>query len=156
MEERFRPNSRWLATMTGVPVDEINRALHHLLYQRRLTMGSGDILDLGEPLMGNPVVRWQIISPAADATASFYTKLFGWTASQDNALGYRELKTGGEGIDGGVWPGPPQERPFVQLFVAVPDIDACMANAERLGAKVIVPKSVRVTPPHGDANGGAA
>jgi predicted enzyme related to lactoylglutathione lyase len=98
--------------------------------------------------MGHPVVRWQIISPAADATASCYAKLFGWTTSQNNALGYRELKTGGDGIDGGVWPGPPQERPFVQLFVAVPNIDQCVADAETLGAKVIVPKSVL---PDGDA-----
>ncbi len=92
--------------------------------------------------MGKPVVRWQIISPAVDSTAAFYSTLFGWRATRDNALGYCQLKTESNGIDGGVWPGPPQERPFVQLYVEVPDVDACLADATRLGAKVIVPKSV--------------
>jgi predicted enzyme related to lactoylglutathione lyase len=92
--------------------------------------------------MGHPVVRWQIISPTPDDTSSFYTKLFGWKSSNSNALGYRELTTGGTGPDGGVWPGPPQERAFVQLFVAVPDIDQCLVEAAKLGAKTIVPKSV--------------
>jgi uncharacterized protein len=99
--------------------------------------------------MPNPVVRWQVIAPDADSTATFYQKLFGWTVSQDNSLGYREIRTGAGGIDGGVWPGPPQlERPFVQLFVEVDDLDAAIADAVKLGATVIVPKSVL---PDGDA-----
>ena len=57
--------------------------------------------------------------------------------------------TGGDGIDGGVWPGPAHmERPFVQLFVEVEDIDAAVTDATKLGASVIVPKSVV---PDGDA-----
>jgi uncharacterized protein len=92
--------------------------------------------------MGCPVVRWQIISPQPDEVASFYTKLFGWRLQQNNALGYRELSAGdAKGIDGGVWPAPPEAHTFVQLFVEVPDLDACIADAARLGAKVIVPKS---------------
>jgi predicted enzyme related to lactoylglutathione lyase len=91
--------------------------------------------------MANPVVRWQIVSPTAEATASFYQKLFGWSVSKDNALGYRELKTETNGIDGGVWPAPPEATPFVQLFVAVSDVDEYLARATKLGARVIVPKS---------------
>jgi predicted enzyme related to lactoylglutathione lyase len=97
--------------------------------------------------MNHPVVRWQMISPKPDASVSFYRQLFGWTVNQDNALGYREMKAGDGGIDGGVWPGPPTERPFVQLFIAVRSVDDCIAEATRLGAKVIVPKS---TLPDGD------
>ena len=91
--------------------------------------------------MSHPVIRWQIISPDPDATTSFYQKLFDWHSSQDNALGYRELKAGGGGIDGGVWPSPPGERPFAQLFVAVPNVEAHVARATSLGAKVLVPPS---------------
>jgi len=99
--------------------------------------------------MPNPVVRWQIVAPDAAATTTFYQKLFGWSVSQDNALGYRQITTGGDGIDGGVWPGPAHlERPFVQLFVEVEDIDAAVTDATKLGASVIVPKSVL---PDGDA-----
>ena len=92
--------------------------------------------------MGNPVVRWQIISPNPEATVGFYRQLFGWTCSQENALGYRELKTGDGGVDGGVWPGPAQERSFAQLFVAVPDVAEYVSRATRLGAKTLVPVSV--------------
>jgi predicted enzyme related to lactoylglutathione lyase len=45
------------------------------------------------------------------------------------------------GIDGGVWPSPPsppEGHNLVQLFVEVDDIDAMMAKAQSVGAKVIV------------------
>ena len=99
--------------------------------------------------MPNPVVRWQILSAEPDHSAAFYQKLFAWKVSQANALGYRELLSGsGAGIDGGVWPAPPGVRSFVQLFVEVPDLDACIVQATGLGAQVIIPKSVL---PEGDA-----
>jgi hypothetical protein len=31
---RYQPNSRWLATRTGIPVDSVNAALHRLIHQR--------------------------------------------------------------------------------------------------------------------------
>ena len=93
------------------------------------------------PIPAAPVVRWQILSPDPDATARFYGRLFGWTATRDNALGYREIAAGAGGIGGGVWPAPAGVPPFVQLFTAVPDVAACVAEAERLGAAVLVPPS---------------
>ena len=93
--------------------------------------------------MSAAVVRWQIVTPHAESSANFYKKLFGWTVTQDNALGYRELKSGSDrGIDGGVWPAPPDAPSFVQLFVEVSDVDATIATAEKLGATVIVLKAV--------------
>ena len=93
--------------------------------------------------MPNPVVRWQIISPEPDKAAGFYQELFAWKLTNANALGYRELSSGEKsGADGGVWPSPPGQGGFVQLFVDVADVDACIAKATRLGAKVLVPKSV--------------
>src|SRR4051794_38985892 len=99
--------------------------------------------------MPNPVVRWQIIAPDAEKSAAFYRRLFSWKLSNANALGYRELKTGEtNSIDGGVWPAPQTEKPLVQLFVEVADIEESIRKAEKLGASVIVPKSVL---PDGDA-----
>ena len=93
--------------------------------------------------MSNPVVRWQIISPEPDKVAGFYQKLFDWKSSAANALGYRELSSGEKvGADGGVWPAPPEQKSFVQLYVQVGDIDASIAKATKLGATVVVPKSV--------------
>lgn len=99
--------------------------------------------------MPNPVVRWQIISPEPDNAAGFYARLFGWKLSKANAMGYRELSSGEpSGFDGGVWPAPPGQSGFVQLFIEVTDIDECLERGLGLGAKLIVPKSAL---PDGDA-----
>lgn len=99
--------------------------------------------------MGAPVVRWQIVSPDADRAVTFYSQVFGWAVRTDNAMAYREVETGaGKGIDGGIWPAPAGQPGFVQLFIEVSDIDKAIVNAERLGAKLVVPKSVL---PDGDA-----
>ena len=37
-DARFVPDCRWIATMTGIAVDDVNVALHWLLYRRELTM----------------------------------------------------------------------------------------------------------------------
>jgi predicted enzyme related to lactoylglutathione lyase len=90
--------------------------------------------------MGNPVVQFQILSKHPDETAKFYSTLFGWTVSANNPLGYRQISTGsGAGIQGGIWPAPPQAPNFVQLFVAVEDLQASVKKAEELGAKLIIP-----------------
>jgi hypothetical protein len=99
--------------------------------------------------VGNPVVQWQIVAKDPDAVARFYSALFGWKVQTDNALGYRVVETGnGRGINGGVWPSPPEGHNLVQLFVEVEDIDAALIKATSLGASVIVPKSEL---PDGDA-----
>src|SRR5580698_2360417 len=43
--------------------------------------------------MSNPVMQFQILSNAPDASAEFYRSLFGWTVNADNPLGYREIRT---------------------------------------------------------------
>jgi predicted enzyme related to lactoylglutathione lyase len=92
--------------------------------------------------MGNPVVRWQIVTPDAENVAAFYKKLFGWSISANNALGYREVATEAPGgIDGGIWPAPPEAHTFVQLFVQVEDVDDAIRRAQEMGATVIVPRS---------------
>jgi transcriptional regulator with XRE-family HTH domain len=36
----FRAESRWIATVTGLPLDEVNAALHRLLRKRQLQMNA--------------------------------------------------------------------------------------------------------------------
>jgi predicted enzyme related to lactoylglutathione lyase len=79
--------------------------------------------------MSHPVVRWQVISPDPDATVEFYRKLFQWETDRANALGYREIPAAEGGMAGGVWPGPEQSQPFVQLFVSVPDVEQHVSRA---------------------------
>lgn len=90
--------------------------------------------------MSNPVVRWQIVSPAPDKVSAFYCKLFGWEASRDNLLNYQMIDTGSaRGIHGGIWPAPPEAPSFVQLFIEVDNCDAYIRSATELGATVLVP-----------------
>jgi predicted enzyme related to lactoylglutathione lyase len=93
--------------------------------------------------MGRPVTKFQILAKDPERTAGFYGALFDWRVNADNAFGYRALETGaGRGIDGGIWPSPPEGHAFVQLFVEVDDVADTIARATQLGARVVVPPSV--------------
>jgi predicted enzyme related to lactoylglutathione lyase len=88
-------------------------------------------------------VQWQIVAKDPDALTRFYASLFGWKVKTNNALGYREVETQSpRGINGGVWPSPPEGHNLVQLFVEVDDVDAYIAKATKLGATVIVPSEL--------------
>ena len=98
--------------------------------------------------MGCPVTQWQILSKHPDRTATFYGELFGWRVTADNPLGYRQVETNaGRGIDGGIWPAPPEAPNFVQLFIEVDDMQAHLERATALGARVLIPPQ---TLPEGD------
>ena len=90
--------------------------------------------------MGNPVIQWQIMSHNAESHSAFYARLFHWNINSNNPLGYRMADTGSErGIPGGFWPAPPEAAPFVQLFIEVDDVDACIEQTKQLGGGVIIP-----------------
>ena len=90
--------------------------------------------------MGQPVLRWQIISKNPDQATEFYCQLFGWSVNTDNALGYRMIETRSErGTEGGVWPCPPEGHAMVVLYVAVDDVATCVEKARQLGGNVIIP-----------------
>jgi len=92
--------------------------------------------------MTHPIVRWQLVTPDPDGAAQFFGGLFGWSVTGANAIGYREVATGDGSLAGGIWPAPPGASPFVQLFVAVPDVADSIRKAEELGGKAVVPRTV--------------
>ena len=90
--------------------------------------------------MGRPVMHWQIHSKNPDQSTAFYTRLFDWAVSTDNALGTRMIDTGsGRGINGNIWPAPEADRGCVSLYVEVDDIPKYIEKAQGLGANVIIP-----------------
>jgi len=98
--------------------------------------------------VANPVMQFQILSKTPDETARFYSNLFGWSIDANNPMGYRRIATGSAGgIQGGIWPAPPQSPDFVQLFIAVDNVKSSVRKAEELGAKLIIPPAVL---PEGD------
>lgn len=98
--------------------------------------------------MPNPVVHWQIITTDPERLADFYERLFDWEIDDDNPMGYRRVHTGSDrGVDGGLWPAPPEGHDFVQMHVEVQDVAASVSRAEELGGEVIVSPQVL---PEGD------
>lgn len=89
-----------------------------------------------------PVRQFQILARDPAASAAFYSCVFGWEVNDANSLGYRQITTGSSGMDGGIWPAPPNATPFVQLFVEVEDLEAVMARATIQGATVILAPQV--------------
>ena len=80
--------------------------------------------------MANPVLQFQILSKEPETTAKFYGQLFGWKVGAPDAIGYRTIETGSmEGIQGGIWPTPPQAGSFTQWFVGIDDIGAAINAA---------------------------
>jgi uncharacterized protein len=89
--------------------------------------------------MGCPVIEWQMLVKEPEKAAAFYGALFGWTVDSNNALGYRRVSTGnGEGIDGGIWPSPPEGHNLVQLFIHVDSVPEYHKRAQQAGARTIV------------------
>jgi predicted enzyme related to lactoylglutathione lyase len=55
-------------------------------------------------------------------------------------MGLRDLATGaGRGIDGQIWPSPPDGHSFVQLFIEVDDVGGLVEQATAAGARVLMP-----------------
>lgn len=94
--------------------------------------------------MSNPVMRWQILTKQPKRLEEFYSALFGWRISADNALGYMVVDTKAkEGIQGGMWPiGEKEGHSTVQLFVRVDDVKAHAHKVENLGGRMIVQPQV--------------
>jgi uncharacterized protein len=89
--------------------------------------------------MGNPVVHFEIMGGAGKDTENFYREAFGWKIDSDNEFDYGVVDpdAGGRGIAGGV--GPATQGPArITVYVEVPDIDAKLAEIEKLGGKTMM------------------
>ena len=89
--------------------------------------------------MGNPVVHFEVLGKDGEALQSFYSDMFDWKINADNPMSYGIVETGGEGpgIGGGIATSPTGTG-HVTFYVAVPDPQAALDNAERLGGTTIM------------------
>jgi predicted enzyme related to lactoylglutathione lyase len=92
--------------------------------------------------MGSPVVHFEVVGKDSQKLHDFYSGLFDWKIDSDNPIGYgminREgnVNTDGVGIGGGVsgaMPGMGDYPGHVTFYVEVPDVEAALAKAEKLG-----------------------
>jgi predicted enzyme related to lactoylglutathione lyase len=92
--------------------------------------------------MGLPVVHFEIIGTDPAALRGYYGALFGWEftvgdatseqVSRPGAYGFVDGKATGAGVNGGIGGGA-DHRPRVLFYVGVPDVEAALRTAERLG-----------------------
>jgi uncharacterized protein len=99
--------------------------------------------------MGQPVVHFEVVGTDGDKLRSYYAELFGWEIDADNPMNYgmvaREgnVNADGAGIGGGVGVGPEGYEGHVTFYVEVPDVEAALAKAERLGGtRVMGPETI--------------
>lgn len=88
--------------------------------------------------MAHPI-HCEIRSTDPDATRAFFAALFGWTFTPGGFPGYTFVETGGEtSVFTAISPlqGPDDQ---VLFFLDVPDVAAALAEAERLGGRIVQP-----------------
>jgi predicted enzyme related to lactoylglutathione lyase len=97
-------------------------------------------------MMGHPVVHFEIIGRDPAKLRSYYSDLFGWefdtsgsvaeSVSEQGNYGFTDPTAGADsrGIPGGVGGGAGYD-PHVVFYVGVPDVEAALQRAERLGGK---------------------
>jgi predicted enzyme related to lactoylglutathione lyase len=89
--------------------------------------------------MGRPVVHFEVVGKDGDALRSFYAELFEWRIDAENPMNYGmvskddNLSEDGVGIGGGIGQAPEGYSGHVTFYVSVPDVEAALEKAERLG-----------------------
>ena len=91
--------------------------------------------------MGNPVVHFEIGVNDSEAANKFYADLFGWKIDASNPMNYGVVDTDseGQGIGGGISKPPKGSGPYTAFYVNVDDVQAKLDEAEKLGAKTVMP-----------------
>ena len=86
--------------------------------------------------MGRPVVHFEVLGKDAGRLHAFYGELFDWkiTPAGDGPYGIVNAEDNGGGISGGVGQVPEgMGDGHVTFYVGVEDVEAALAEAERLG-----------------------
>lgn len=94
--------------------------------------------------MASRITHFEIYGDEPERLAAFYGELFGWRIERAEGLDYWRIHldpsdTGGAG--GGLTYRPPLDPKSWMQFVNVDSLDDSVAIAERLGAKVLRPKT---------------
>ena len=72
--------------------------------------------------------------------SQFYGTLFGWSFGGDPAR-YATVAANGRGIPGGVGTVYPNTRSWVTFYVETTDVTASLADAVKLGGRVVMPRT---------------
>lgn len=90
--------------------------------------------------MQHPVMWFEVLGKDPGALQAFYGSLFGWSYTGDPKT-YAMVEGNARGIGGGIGMTYPGTRSWVTFYVETPDVAASLAQAERLGGKVVMPRT---------------
>lgn len=90
--------------------------------------------------MAYPITWFEVLGQDTAKLRGFYGELFGWKAEPlpDPSFDYSQISPAEAGIGGGI--GKAQDaagQGWVTVYVRVPDLKAAIAQAERLGGKLL-------------------
>jgi predicted enzyme related to lactoylglutathione lyase len=88
--------------------------------------------------MPNPVVHFEITAKDPKIVQDFYRDLFDWKVDANNEWNYGMVSTEAGGIPGGIG-GSMDGATRVAIYVQVPDLQAFLDKAVRLGGKTVMP-----------------
>jgi uncharacterized protein len=89
--------------------------------------------------MAHPVIHAEIRSTDPDETLDFFGQLFGWSYSDGAYPGYSFVDTGVEGALPTAISPLQGDEDAVLFFVGVQDVAETLAQAERLGGRIVQP-----------------
>jgi predicted enzyme related to lactoylglutathione lyase len=90
--------------------------------------------------MDHPVMWFEVLGRDAGKLCQFYGSLFGWTFGGDPAK-YGLVANGQRGIPGGVGQSYPGTREWVTFYVETADVTKSLADVERLGGRIVMPRT---------------
>lgn len=94
--------------------------------------------------MAHPVIWFEVLGTDGGDLRRFYGSLFNWSFDINNPGQYGLVSTGGNaGIPGGIGTVYPEARSWVTFYVETPDVDASLAQAQELGGKIVMPRTVK-------------
>lgn len=92
--------------------------------------------------MSHPIVYAELHTQAPAEARRFYAALFGWGMTHHAESEYTEIQPGAGGAEAGLMAVTPHDAaPQWVTYVGVPDLDAAVARAQELGAKVRMPRT---------------
>jgi hypothetical protein len=93
-------------------------------------------------MSNHPIVHVEISANDREAAGMFYSDLFDWNIQQMPEMNYATFDYGVEGGGGGLSPvGENNPAGTVVVYVETDDINASLAQAEKLGGKIVTQKT---------------